>query len=237
MTPRQNPLVIKTVLLFIGICLTAGSWMAHRPAQTEATRGTHIGSTGTEAPAQHQILAADPWPQTDPLSQYEYLRHLTERRRQQPLDPSFCVLAVQPDPAIDRAFLILASSEQAARAFNGYFSFYLNGQNHNHPEQPVLIIDRLFRENSRDQAFEDGTFAEPLVLAELDYWLKTLIDAEKGPLLRDFIVSCYQTDFTGRLQTQAATDTIQNWQRSQTIGDWEVTYYAGRETYCTFRPA
>jgi hypothetical protein len=143
--------------------------------------------------------------------------------------------AVQPDPAIERAFLLLASSETTARAFNCYFSFYFNHATPTPAPYPVLILDRLFQDQNRQQVLASGSYHEVDLAHELTYWLEILVDESHGQAICDFVVSCYQKDFSERLASTSGYQP-EDWQESLVLDGLEVTYHAGRETYCTFEP-
>ncbi|NCA97864.1 MAG: hypothetical protein EOM70_00650 [Clostridia bacterium] len=143
---------------------------------------------------------------------------------------------IQPDPAIDRAFLLVSSSELTARAFNSYFSFYFNHASSPSPPYPVLILDRLFQEQNRQQTLDSGRYHEADLVHELAYWLGILVDESQAQAICDFVITCYEKDFSLRLKSTPGHQ-VADWQENIRLAGLEVTYHAGRETYCTFEPA
>ncbi|MDD2534841.1 MAG: hypothetical protein PHC86_09120 [Eubacteriales bacterium] len=139
-------------------------------------------------------------------------------------------ITLQPDPTTNRVFLLVSESEQAALAFNSYFNFYYDWTN---PENifPTLILDRLFSENQRTAALSNETYSSPRIEVELQHWLNVLIDPLQGQNLQGFILDCYRKDFQQRLM---APEDSQLYQVSKQFGELEVTYFADRESYCTF---
>lgn len=145
----------------------------------------------------------------------------------------FITFAAQPEPSIERGFLLVADSIPAARAFNSYFSFYFDWTHSGQENYPTLILDRLYLEKNRVSAMSAKTYRDETISNELRNWIETLIDPQEGAQVCAFILDCYRRDFAQRLDTQPS-DTPELWEDQQFFGDLEVTYHADRESYCTF---
>ncbi|MDD2457793.1 MAG: hypothetical protein PHQ83_04745 [Eubacteriales bacterium] len=173
----------------------------------------------------------------DSIPLLDSLRLLIDSRNQTlAVQHPWVACAVQPDPAIDRAFLLVSDSETTARAFNSYFSFYFNHATPTPAPYPVLVLDRLFQDQNRQQVLASGSYHEVGLAHELTYWLEILVDESHGQALCDFVITCYQKDFSERLDGPTGNQPA-DWQESLVLAGLEVTYHAGRETYCTFEPA
>lgn len=228
-------LIILLMLLIIFSCLPPNVLAA----------GLVVPATNLSEPGQNQIL-----PSTAPLKSFQRapvtvdeLNTLLEQssasdreRLVLAADPRYSsepepvTRVLQPDPLTERAFLLVSESEAAATAFNSYFSFYFDWT-HERDSQPVLLIDRLFPEVLRTPATESGQFSTPLLEQSLQYWLEQLIDPVHGQALTAFILERYRLDFAARIAADIAPEA---WHETCQIGPWEVTYYADRESYCTF---
>jgi hypothetical protein len=176
-------------------------------------------------------------------SKIELVNDLNEQHEQQPRHSARSILLsrllVQSDPAVERAFLVVAPDPVAAKAFNGYFSFYFDWSD-SRQQYPVLILDRLFPEDQREQATETRQFSHPEIEQELLQWLGKLVDPDQPNDLLEFILENYRLDFAGRLNAASAdpgTIGLVPWQRSRKFDSLEVTYFADRESYCTFLSA
>lgn len=226
----------------IGLVLLFMLWLAVDPP-VEPARPDNRVPLAEQRPAAGLTGQASQSPESMPAAEktvnasLESIRLLADQRNQiQSENQTWQAFVIQPDPAIERFFLLVASSEHAARAFNSYFGFYFNQEKVLMAPSPVLIVDRLFQESSRQQVLADRSYFEPELASELAYWLALLVDDQQGQEICDFVIACYQTDFASRLADHSVSSQV-DWQKNLQLTGLEVTYHAGRQTYCTFEPA
>lgn len=231
----------------IGLVLMIAAWLIIQPSGQSENPGRQILDRPQIALVTEPQTAAGPVAETKPEAEpqpdaettpiRDQLLHLSSQRNEGLASTHpWGSYVIQPDPAIERVFLLVSSSELAARAFNSYFSFYFNRTTSPAPPYPVLILDRLFQEHNRQQVIASGSYHEEDLAQELAYWLGTLVDDTQAQGICDFVLACYEKDFSERLKHGSSLE-VQDWQESMHVAGLEVTYHAGRETYCTFEPA
>jgi hypothetical protein len=139
-------------------------------------------------------------------------------------EEGFAAVFVCPDPDVPEQFLVVAQDEASAREVNGFFYWLSDHPASGHSDAPLILgLDRLSAKDRPQPASTETQTIDPSVTGVLDRSLRQILTGDYQAGILDFILSCYQDDFSYRLLNQGAC-LDKTWQKN--FGRIEVIYHA-----------
>lgn len=140
---------------------------------------------------------------------------------------------VCPDPSSGQSFLCAAATAAEAGMLNGFFYWFLDNGAARPNEKPplLLVVDRMFSEQSRQTAMAGGMYSDPRAERLLNATLRLILSSADCQPVQDFILTCYRQDFESRLKSGELSP--QTWTR--VFANLEVTYEQALTSTVSFR--